>query len=209
VEELNKAVHSRSLHAPERIESLQPSAEARELLAGNPDGEKAQLLNRWLLEEAYPDDLFYNHFSNTLRREKAYQDPNWELRDNDLREVESRTLDRAKYAIFLIALIGGAITLYLVRTFEVNAFNLLYITYVAQMSLFPTIWVILHGERRLQPRGAASIGLGLLAGGGAVVYGLAASSAVAAWAPTIAVGVACLIYWPFRSRPQFTRDLTA
>lgn len=201
-EELNKAIYSDSLPAQERLEFIQPSAEANELLATKPTEERAHLLNRWLLEETYPDDLFYNHFSNTLRRESAFSDPNWELRDNDLREVEARTLDRAKYAIFLIALIGGAATLYLVRTFEVNAFNLLYITYVAQMSLFPTIWVILHGERRLQPRGAASIGLGLLAGGGAVVYGLGAGSAVAAWAPTIAVGVACLIYWPFRSRPR-------
>ncbi|HYH70403.1 MAG TPA: hypothetical protein VEX16_03770 [Methyloceanibacter sp.] len=197
-EALNAAVKTEALFEPARFEGKTLSSEAKSLIDAPTSEADRRLLNRWLLEEAYPNEIAYNQFSNTLRREQSFRDPDWFLREEKLKSIEARTLDRAKYAIFLIALIGGGITLYLVRRFDVDAFNLLYITYVAQMSLFPTIWVIINGERRLQPRGAASIGLGLLAGYAAVIYGLNSDSSIALWAPTIAVAVACAVYWPFR-----------
>jgi hypothetical protein len=198
VDDLNKVLRSNSLYSEKRFNGVNLRKETEDILKSNPRENQLGILNRWLLEDAYPSELSYNQFSNTLRREGVYLDPEWQVQSQSLQEKESQVLDHAKYAILLLALVGGGITLYLVRSFGVDSFNLLYITYVAQMSLFPAIWVILHGEHRSQPRGAASIGIGLLAGFAAVGYGLTINPAVATWAPSVAVAVACLIYWPFR-----------
>lgn len=202
VADLNKVLRLDTLYTGERFNEVTLRKETDAILRSKPREDELVLLNRWLLEDAYPSDLSYNQFSNTLRRERGYLDSEWKLRQQELKEKESRVLDHSNYVIPLIALVGGAITLYLVRRFGVNSFNLLYITYVAQMSLFPAVWVILHGETSPQPRGAASIGGGLLAGFSAVVYGLVKDPAVATWAPVVAVAVACLWYWPFRRFPS-------
>jgi hypothetical protein len=207
VADLNKVIKSKSLYDKQRFDGVKLSEETEEALKLNPAGDDLVVLNRWLLEDAYPSDLSYNQFSKTLRKEGPYLGAGWKLRQQELKEKESRILDHSKYVILLIALVGGAITLYLVRGFGVNSFNLLYITYVAQMSLFPAIWVILHGENRPQSRGALSIGIGLLAGFAAVVYGLFKNPAVATWAPFVAVAVACLLYWPFRKFSPASKDL--
>lgn len=204
---LNRVISHGSIYDEERFSAVQLRKETIDLLSINPVDGKLRLLNRWLLEEAYPQGITYNHYSTTVRREKAYGDPAWDLDGLALRSAENKSLDHARYAILAIALLGGAATLYLLRLFpKVNAFNLLYITYVAQMSLFPVIWVILHGERRIQPRGALSIGLGLLAGFLAVGYGLALDPNFAPWAPTVAVAAAAAVYWPFRKFPQSSQS---
>lgn len=112
-------------------------------------------------------------------------------------EDEATVLDRAKYGIVCLALVGGGITLFLVKRFGVNSFNLLYVTYVAQMALFPSIWVIVRGESRFRPRGALSISLGFLTGFATVVYGLAVGSTATMWAPVVAIAVASAVAWPF------------
>lgn len=199
-DDLNKALRGNSLYSAERFAGVRLGKETEDYLKSGPQGDGLVLLNRWLLEDAYPSELTYNEFSNTLRKEHGHLDKKWKIPPHDLAQAETRVLDHAKYAIFALALIGGAITLYLVRVFGVSSFNLLYITYVAQMALFPTIWIVLQGERERQSRGAASIGFGLLAGATAAVYGLVMESSIAPWAPVIALGVACAFCWPFRKR---------
>ena len=106
-------------------------------------------------------------------------------------------MEHTNYAIFGIAFIGGFATLLLVRTFGVDSFNLIYITYVAQMALFPAIWSILHGKLQLHSRGGLAIACGLIAGLLAVSLGLTIQPLLATWAPVIALGVACMLHWPF------------
>lgn len=197
-QELNSLLSSSELLDNARAAQIPLRPQIEELARMQPSGDNLRLLNRWILEDAYPRELSYSQFSNTLSRERAYSNPNWALSGGELKETEAQVLDHARYAILALAVVGGTVTLYLLREFEVNAFNLLYITYVAQMALFPAIWVIINGETKLQPRGAASIGFGLLAGFAATAYGLIFHSTAAVWAPSAALAVAALIYWPFR-----------
>jgi hypothetical protein len=205
--ELNALIVRSPLFEEHRFQNVHISQEARELLAANPTQILSVLLNRWLLEDAFPEAITYNQYSGIMRHERLALEKITSQAPIEIQEQELAVLDRAKYGIFLLAIAGGASTLYVVRAFGVNSFNLLYITYVAQMSLFPAIWVIVHGEKRKQPRGALSIGIGLAAGMAAVVYGLTLNAGVATWAPVVAIFVACLFYWPFRRFPKSTVDI--
>jgi hypothetical protein len=55
--ELNRLLHSDSLYNQQRYAQVTLSADTRQLLAQNPQGEVLTQLNRLLLEDAYPDDL--------------------------------------------------------------------------------------------------------------------------------------------------------
>lgn len=196
-EELTRIHDSGPLYTRERFAHAELRSQTQDLLATDPQGERLSLLNRWLLEDAYAEDIWYNQYTNTLRHE-GNLNKDGTLTDQAIRDKESRVISNTRYAIFFVALFGGAATLLLVRGLGVDSFNLLYVTYVAQMALFPVIWVILHGDRKSDWRGSASIPLGLLAGFATVVIGLTLVPSLTAWSPTIAVAVACIVYWPFR-----------
>lgn len=198
LEDLNRILSSENLAKDSDFSKIEFSPQTVAFAGSNPTSEKLVLLNRWILEEAFPTVFKFNRFSRTFRSEPTLSIPSGPKSEREIQAIENRVLIHARYAIFITAIIGGLATIYLVKQFGVNSFNLLYVTYVAQMALFPAVFVLLRGELRPQKRGALSIGLGLVGGYSAAIYGLVTGSPLSLWAPVVAIAISSLIYWPFR-----------
>lgn len=121
------------------------------------------------------------------------QRPSTEL---DLEERERTILLHAKCCIMLIALLGSGTILYIVKTFSVDIFSLVYIAYAGQMCLFPVVLTILRGDNTERPLGALGMLLGLFGGSAFAIYGLVTSSSAIILTPAVALVLSCILWLP-------------
>lgn len=105
-----------------------------------------------------------------------------------------RGLKIARASIILLALVGASAVFFLNTYAKINLFNLVYITYSAQLALFPAVITILLGKRIQASIGALALIAGIFGGLGVAIYAsFAHMQDLLTWAPLIGLGVSALL----------------
>lgn len=107
---------------------------------------------------------------------------------------DPRSLRVARTSIFALAIIG-TLGVFLLNAYgNVDLFNLVYVTYSAQLALFPAVLVILLNKRIRPLIGSLALVMGIIGGLGVALYAsVTGLAALLTWAPLIGLTVSGLI----------------
>lgn len=102
----------------------------------------------------------------------------------------ARGLKIARVAIVGLAILGTVVVFALNKYWGVNLFNLVYVTYSAQLALFPAVLVILLNKKISASIGSFALIAGIVSGLGSALYAsIAGLATLLTWAPIIGLGV--------------------
>jgi hypothetical protein len=197
IKKLNQFINDYN-YSPELFINQKLSKEVNDMVNSKNINSESAILNRLILEDLFPNSLAYSQFSQIMRKEKLHNKSNWKLSKHDLIEYESKAIRNVNLIILGIALIGGALTLGLIRMLKLDSFNLIFVAYVAQMALFPSVWSIIIGNKKPHKRSAYAIGIGLLVGLITIVLGFTIMPQLSTWSPVFALLTATIIHFPFK-----------
>ncbi|MBI5457671.1 hypothetical protein HY971_03035 [Candidatus Kaiserbacteria bacterium] len=112
-----------------------------------------------------------------------------------LSEQESeKGLKIARTSIVLLALLGATIVFFLNTYAKINLYNLVYVTYSAQLALFPAVMAILLGKKIHAGVGATALIAGIFGGLGVALYAsFTGLSDLLTWAPLIGLAISGLL----------------